>query len=133
MKKENTGAWVYVLILFAMFFWGVAFVFTSVVLKYMDPFTILFIRLLISAILLWSVVLLFYRKYRIRIKDFKILVLLAFFEPFLYFIGETFGLQRVSPVITSLIISTIPVFTAITVFFVYNVSLQKINVLGIVL
>lgn len=131
MKEEKNISWVYVLILFSMFFWGISFVFTSVVLQYMDPFTIPFVRLLISSVLLWIVVLLFYRKYIIKLKDLKILALLAFFEPFLYFIGETFGLQRVSPVITALIISTIPVFTAITVFFVYHISLRKINIIGI--
>ena len=61
------------------------------------------------------------------------LAILAFFEPFLYFIGETFGLQRVSPTITALLISTIPVFTAITMYFVYKVKLLKINILGIAL
>lgn len=130
--KENKGLnWVYVLVFFAMMFWGMSFVFSSIVLRYMDPFTILFIRLLISSVLMWIVALLFYKKYIVKRSDLKMLALLALFEPFLYFIGETFGLQRVSPTITALIISTIPVFTAITVFFAYKVKLKKINVIGI--
>jgi drug/metabolite transporter (DMT)-like permease len=133
MKEETNVAWVYVLIFFAMLFWGMSFVFSSIVLRYLDTFTILFIRLLISSTLIWLVAILFFRKYAIRVGDLKMLALLAFFEPFLYFIGETFGLQRVSPTISALIISTIPVFTAITVFFVYKVRLQKINVVGIAL
>ena len=131
MKEDRGLNWVYVLVFFAMLFWGVSFVFSSIVLRYMDPFTILFIRLLISSVLMWIVVLFFYRKYAVKRNELKMLALLALFEPFLYFIGETFGLQRVSPTITALIISTIPVFTALTVFFAYKVKLKKINVIGI--
>ena len=116
-----------------MIFWGISFVFSTIVLKYMEPFTILFSRMMISCVLIWIITLLFYRKYVIRFNDLKMLALLAFFEPFLYFIGETFGLQRVSPTITALIISTIPVFTAIIMFLLYNIRLQKINIIGIAL
>jgi drug/metabolite transporter (DMT)-like permease len=56
---------------------------------------------------------------------------LAFSEPFIYFIGETYGLQRVSPVITSLIISTIPVFTAIFMRCFFRATLTWINFAGI--
>jgi len=133
MKTKTNLSGVYVLIVFSMIFWGMSFVFSTIVLKYMDPFTILFIRLFISCVFVWLLTVLFYRKYAVRLADLKILALLAFFEPFLYFIGETFGLQRVSPTITALIISTIPVFTAITMFVVYHVTLLKINIVGIAL
>jgi drug/metabolite transporter (DMT)-like permease len=83
--------------------------------------------------MLWLVVLLFYRKETFALKNFKPLLLLTFFEPFVYFIGETYGLQRVSPVITSLIISTIPIFTALSSRVIFHTKLLKINVLGIII
>ena len=133
MNKRLPLSVVYILLLSAVFFWGVSFVFSKIVLQYMDAFSILFFRLLFSSILLIPILLLFYRQYAIKIRHIKFLALLSFFEPFLYFIGETFALQRVSPTITALVISTIPVFTAISVFFVYKIKLLKINVFGIIL
>lgn len=132
MNKRLPLTAVYILLLLAVFFWGVSFVFSKIVLQYMDIFTIIFLRLLFSSILMGPILLLFYRQYAIHLRHIKILALLSFFEPFLYFIGETFGLQRVSPTITALVISTIPVFTAISVFFVYKIKLLKINVFGII-
>ncbi len=133
MNKPLPLTIVYILLLFAVLFWGVSFVFSKIVLQYMDTFSIIFFRLLFSSILILPILLLFYRQYAIRLRHLKILALLSFFEPFLYFIGETFGLKRVSPTITALIISTIPVFTAISVFFVYKIKLLKLNIFGIVL
>jgi drug/metabolite transporter (DMT)-like permease len=61
----------------------------------------------------------------------KWILLLAFFEPFIYFLGETYGLQRVSPTAVSLIIATIPVFTALIMRIFYQAKLTTINFLGI--
>ena len=116
---------------FAMLFWGTSFVFTSIVLETLDPISIVFIRFIISSAILWIIVTAFYRKEKITLSTFKWIVVLAFFQPFIYFIGETFGLQRVSPVVTSLIISTIPVFTAIIMRLFFRANLTMINFMGI--
>jgi drug/metabolite transporter (DMT)-like permease len=57
--------------------------------------------------------------------------LLALFEPFIYFLGETYGLQRVSPTVVSLIIATIPVFTAIVMSVFFQAKLSVVNFIGI--
>jgi drug/metabolite transporter (DMT)-like permease len=114
-----------------MIFWGTSFVFTSIVLKSLEPVSIVFIRLLISAPLLWIIIALFFRKEKIPRSVWKWIAALAFFQPFIYFIGETYGLQRVSPVVTSLIISTIPVFTAIVMRLFFKAKLTMINFIGV--
>jgi drug/metabolite transporter (DMT)-like permease len=114
-----------------MFFWGTSFVFTTIALEIIDPISIVFIRLLISAIILWAIVAIFFRKEKTPFHLFKWIAVLAFFEPFIYFLGETYGLQRVNPVITSLIISTIPVFTAIVMRLFFKAKLTTINFIGI--
>jgi drug/metabolite transporter (DMT)-like permease len=81
--------------------------------------------------MLWTVIVIFFRKEKIPHSAWKWIAILAFAEPFVYFIGETYGLQRVSPVITSLIISTIPVFTAIFMRFFFDAKLTWINFTGI--
>jgi drug/metabolite transporter (DMT)-like permease len=128
-KKQQ--AFVYILLLFSMFFWGTSYVFTSIVLKTLDPISIIFMRLVLSAIMLWLVIAIFFRKEKFPFAALKWVALLAFSEPFIYFIGETYGLQRVSPVITSLIISTIPVFTAIIMRIFFRAKLTWINFAGI--
>jgi drug/metabolite transporter (DMT)-like permease len=81
--------------------------------------------------MLWMIIALFFRREKIPFSSLKWIAILAFAEPFIYFIGETYGLQRVSPVITSLIISTIPVFTAILMRFFFRATLTWINFAGI--
>jgi uncharacterized membrane protein len=43
-----------------MLFWGTSFVFTTIALEIIDPISIVFIRLLISAIMLWVIVAVFF-------------------------------------------------------------------------
>lgn len=115
-----------------MICWGLSFVWSKVVFKYYDPITTITLRLSISAILLFTILFIFYRKEIKPLgKDLKWFVLLSFFEPFLYFIGESFGLQKVDATITSVIISTIPVFTAIIGFYFLKEKLTFINFIGI--
>jgi len=128
---KNNNLFVYIILVFSMVFWGTSFVFTSIALETLDPISIVFTRLLISAIMLWIVVFAFFRKEKIPFPLFKWIAVLAFFEPFIYFLGETYGLQRVSPVVTSLIISTIPVFTAIVMRLFFRARLTTTNFIGI--
>ncbi len=131
LRQNKSSILIYVILVFSMFFWGTSYVFSSIVLQTLDPISIIFIRLILSSILLWIVIAIFFKKERIPFASFKWIAILAFFEPFIYFIGETYGLQRVSPVITSLIISTIPVFTAVTMRFFFRARLTLINFIGI--
>jgi len=129
--KQKSLTFIYLILLFAMLCWGASFVFTAALLPMLDPISIIFSRLVISSALLWVVVLLFFRKQKLTKSLLKWIFLLALFEPFIYFLGETYGLQRVSPVIVSIIISTIPVFTAITMSIFFQAKLTAINFLGI--
>jgi drug/metabolite transporter (DMT)-like permease len=60
-------------------------------------------------------------------------LLLALFEPFLYFIGETTGLSYVDPSMASVIISVIPLFTPFVAYYFLNERITVLNVLGIVI
>jgi len=130
LQKKNSP-FVYIVLVLSMLFWGTSFVFTSISLETLDPISIVFIRLLISAVMLWIIIVAFFRKEKVPIHLLKWIAVLAFFEPFIYFIGETYGLQRVSPVVTSLIISTIPVFTAIVMRLFFQARLTRVNFIGI--
>jgi drug/metabolite transporter (DMT)-like permease len=129
--KQKSLTFIYIILTFSMLFWGASFVFTAVLLPILDPISIIFSRLVIASVLLWISVLLFFRKQKLEISLLKWIFLLALFEPFIYFLGETYGLQRISPVVVSIIISTIPVFTAIVMSVFFQAKLSAVNFLGI--
>ncbi|MCX8059547.1 MAG: DMT family transporter [Spirochaetes bacterium] len=129
---RNKFGLIYILITLAMIFWGMSFVWVKIVFKYIGPFTLVFIRLFFSSILLFlfsSIFGLFE-----KIKDKSILfsiMLLSFFEPFLYFICESFGLMLVSATIGSIIIATIPVLTPIFSFIFEKERLTFYGIIGL--
>ena len=100
----------YSAIVLAMIFWSFSFIWTRVAIHSFQPMTLITLRLLIASILLFLIALLSGKLQKIRRKDFKWFVLLAFFEPFLYYVGETYGLTTVESTLAAVIISTIPLF-----------------------
>ena len=70
---------------------------------------------------------------KIKKKDRKLFLMLATFEPFLYFLGESFGLTYVSATVCSVLISTIPVVATIGAWLIFKERLKIINYAGIIL
>jgi len=122
----------YIAITLAMIFWAMSFIWTKIALQSFRPITLITLRLIIASILLLLIILLTGNTQRILKKDIKWFVLLAFFEPYLYYLGETFGLTKVSPTIASVIISTIPLFSPIFAFFFLKEKVGLWNILGII-
>ncbi len=120
-------------IILATVFWAFSFIWFKIANEAYRPLTIVYLRLIISVLLL-SLFLYFTGRYeKIRKKDWKYFLLMSFFEPFLYFIGESIGLTYVSSTTASVIIATIPVFTAVGGWFMYKEKLKLINYAGIAL
>lgn len=69
---------------------------------------------------------------KIKKSDLKLFLMLAVFEPFLYFLGESFGLTYVSATVCSVMISTIPVFATIMAWLIFKDKLKVINYAGII-
>ena len=135
MRKKGKGlglVW-YLGILVTVFFWGMSFLWSDAVLDQQVPvFTFIFTRMVIaaSALLLFS--LLAGKFQRIRKGDLKWFAAMTAFEPFLYFLGETFGLKITgSPTLCSVIIATIPVFSLIVGWIVFREKLSPLNRTGI--
>ncbi|MCK9220311.1 MAG: DMT family transporter [Bacteroidales bacterium] len=115
----------------AMLFWGLSFIWSAVLLKYYQPITIIFIRLIISAAFLFILLHFFWNEERIEKKDFGLILLSSIFNPFLYFLGENYGLKFSSPTIASVIIATIPVFTPLAGYLYFREKMTSINFIGI--
>ena len=134
MGKGGRIGWAWYLgILVTVFFWGMSFLWSDAVLDQQVPvFTFIFTRMIIAAagLVLFSV--LTGRLQRIRRGDLKWFVALTAFEPFLYFLGETFGLKITgSPTLCSVIIATIPVFTLVVGQVFFKERLSTLNRIGI--
>jgi drug/metabolite transporter (DMT)-like permease len=115
-----------------MIIWGSSFVFTKICLQNLDPIALIWLRLFISLFALIPIVFLFYRDaLKFKWKDLKYVGLLAFFEPFLYFLGENFSLVYLSASLVSVIIATIPIFTTVFALLFFKEKLNIINMFGI--
>lgn len=116
-----------------MIFWSLSFIWFKIANETFRPITIVFFRLIFSVTLLTSYLFIKRKFVPIRREDRKLFILLALLEPFLYFLGESFGLTYVSATVGSVIISTIPVFAAIGAWMFFGERLKIINYAGIVL
>jgi len=116
-----------------MIFWSFSFIWFKEANKTFNPITIVFIRLLFSVILLTTFLVLTRNFMKIQKKDRKLFLMLAVFEPFIYFLGESFGLTYVSATVCSVLISTIPVFATIGAWLFFKERLKAINYAGIIL
>jgi len=129
MKKYG----VHIVAVLAMLFWGMSFIWSKIVLETYSPVTTIFFRLIISVLAMFLFIFITNQTEVIKKKDLKFLILSSIFNPFLYFIGENFGLQSVSASLTSVVISTIPVITPFIVIFFYSEKITKLNILGLIL
>jgi len=123
----------YLALVFSMIFWSFSFVWFKIANRVYEPITIVFIRLAVAAIFLSTFLWLTRGFTKIRSGDKKYFLMLAVFEPFLYFLGESFGLTFVSSTVGSVIISTIPVFAVIFAWIFYRERLGLINYAGVIL
>ena len=114
----------------ATLFWGFSFVWFKQANVYYKPLSIVILRLIISAVLIVLILKLSKNEEKIAKEDWKQLLLLAFFEPFLYFLGESFGLTMVSATAGAIIISTIPLFTPIFTYSLSNFKLQPFFIIN---
>lgn len=118
--------------LIAMIIWGGSYVWSTQVFQTLQPGTTILLRLLISCLFLFVIRILLKRTEKVARKDIGLFFLAAFFEPFLYFIGESYGLLRVSPTICSAIVATIPLFAPIGAFLVLKERISAMNIVGLI-
>ncbi|MFA8434518.1 MAG: DMT family transporter [Marinifilaceae bacterium] len=128
---KNKQLLIYSSIILSMLFWSFSFVWVKIVYQVYNPITTVFLRLIISSSLLFLIGGGLKQLQRIESKDRLRLLALAFFEPFLYFMGESFGLKYVSSTLGAVIISTIPLFSPIAAYYFHKEKLSKMNIAGI--
>jgi len=117
----------------AVLFWGMSFVGTGIVFRSYGPLTTIFLRLVASSLLLFCVRALSRGKTRtaqpgVGRRQVPQLLFLALFQPFLYFLGEGYGIKLTSSTVASVVISTIPVVSPL---FAVLVARERVRVWGV--
>ncbi len=119
--------------LLSMIFWSFSFVWIKIVYEAYGPLTTVLFRLLISSGLMLIFTILSRKLQKIQPGDLKFFLLLAFFEPFLYFMGESYGLKYVSSTVASVIVATIPLFSPVAAWYFYKEKLSRTNLYGLII
>ncbi len=135
MSSSNNNSKIYVAAMIAVLLWGFSFIWTNDIINAEVPiFTFLFIRLSLAGLLLFIFSKATKRLQKISMNDFLWLCLMSFFEPFIYFIGESYGMKATgSAVLAAVIIATIPIACMITEKVIYKIGFTISKIIGIAL
>ena len=128
----KSTAMVYLAILIAMVFWSLSFIWYKDAYRFFGPMATVFLRLVISGSILLAISWIT-GNLKINKAHFKLFLLAEFFEPCLYFMAESFGMQLVSSVTAAVVISTIPILSPVITSFFYPEKLSTLNIVGILL
>ena len=120
---------------FAIILWGMSYIWTDKLIALNIPvFYFVFVRILLAGVILFLFNSAYARIKRIQRQDLGKFLLLAFFEPFIYFICETYGLKETgSPTISAMIIATIPIFSIAAGRLFFKEKITGVNIVGVVL
>jgi len=118
-------------VLGAAFFWSFSFIWFKVAYEGYNPVTVVIFRLTIAAVLITVIAAFLKRLQKPTKKDFWLFVLMAFFEPFIYFLGESYGLKYVSSTVAAVIVATIPLISPIFAWHFFREKLKWMNVAGL--
>lgn len=129
--KNNKFA--YLALVVAMILWSLSYLVSSEALKTFSPTTMVAMRMFLAAIILGAIGQFTGRLQRIKLKHWKYFLLAALCEPFIYFIGEAKGLETVSPTISSVILSLIPLFTPLFAWAFLKERVTWLNCLGLLI
>jgi drug/metabolite transporter (DMT)-like permease len=114
-----------------MVLWSFSFIWYKQVFVYYRPVTVIVLRLVIAVPLLFGLSLAAGKLQRIRRIHLKWFILLGFFEPFLYFMGECYGMQLITPSLGAIIISLIPLLAPIPARYFFREKFSFANYVGL--
>jgi drug/metabolite transporter (DMT)-like permease len=126
-------ATVHIAAVFSMLFWGFSYIWSKIVFEFYTPLTTIFFRLIISFITLFLLMFLFGKFEKIKKEDTWLFLVSSIFNPFLYFLFESYGLSMVSATISAFIIATIPVFTPFVGYWIFKEKLSTVNIIGLII
>lgn len=132
---KNSKFLIYTVSLFAIILWGISYIWTNQLIALDIPVTyFVFVRILFAGLVLFLLNAASGRIAKIKRRDIPKFLLLAFFEPFIYFICESYGVKETgSPTLSAMIIATIPIFSVGTGVIFFKEKINAVNISGILM
>ena len=124
---------IHIVAFISMFFWGMSYVWSKIVFEVYSPLTTIYFRLLISFVVLFLFGYFTGQLKPIQKEDRWLFLGSAFLNPFLYFVGENFGLSLVSASLSAIIVATIPLFAPFAGWYFFREKLRPLNVAGLLI
>ena len=137
MKKNGYKfkAYLYLVSILAITLWGISYIWTDKLIHLDIPvFYFVFVRILLAGVCLLLLNIATGQMQRIHRKDLPKFLLLALFEPFVYFLAESYGIKLTgSPTLSSMVIATIPIFSVAAGFLFFRDRINRVNMIGILM
>ncbi len=127
----NSKTWAYIGVVFAELFWASSFVFTQQALGCFSPVTVVVCRILLATLLLLVYCIATKQLFRPTKSELKLFALAAFFQPFVYFILEAYGLQRVNANTASLVLALGPQMSPFLAYLILRERVSKFTFIGL--
>jgi drug/metabolite transporter (DMT)-like permease len=112
-----------------MFIWASSFIALKAAMEDLGPFTVIFFRMVFAS-LCFVYFIKDFIKYDFSKKDIKFILLLALFEPCLYFVFESKALQLTSASQAGMITSLMPIITAMAAGYFLKEIISKQLIIG---
>jgi len=129
----NSKTWAYIGVVFAELFWASSFVFTKEALGCFSPVTVVVSRIVLATLLLLVYCIATKQLFRPTKSELKLFALAAFFQPFVYFILEAYGLQRVNPNTASLVLALGPQMSPFLAYLILREKVSEFTFLGLLI
>jgi drug/metabolite transporter (DMT)-like permease len=124
--------YVYLLPLTFATIWGLTFVWSQSVLEVYSPITMVFIRMALASVFLFIFVKLAKKLQKLERQDWRLMLLAAFCEPFLYFIGESYGILHSSASFAAIMIALIPLIVPLALWIAFGTRSNWTIILGLI-
>ncbi len=129
----------YIAIITAMLIWAGAGIAVKQALVVFSPLTLIVLRFTLAVILMLVIGLICRKSdilglQRVAIKDLPLFMLGGLFQPFLYFIFETYTYQSIaSPTIAEALLSTQPVLAPLFALVLLREHITRYNIIGVII
>ncbi|MCL2154421.1 MAG: DMT family transporter [Leptospirales bacterium] len=129
-KIEKTDIKATMALLLAMIIWATSFVVLKATFKIYDPMFVICGRMFIGSFIFLFVIKKLWKKCSYQKGDYLLLLLMAIFEPCLYFIFEAIAITKTTASQAGMISSTLPILVAISAFFILKEKTTILTWLG---
>lgn len=119
-------------LLAAMIIWSTSFVALKITFRSYDPMFVIWCRQALASLLFLFVIKKLWKKCTYRQGDYKLLLLMAIFEPCLYFLFEAMAITNTTASQAGILTSTLPILVAIAAFFTLEEKTNSITWIGFI-